>query len=177
MLQIRQAQSADMAQIASIYQAARKFMRHSGNPTQWGEDHPSVQLLEENIRSGDLYVCTDGAQIAGVFYFRIGDDPTYETIHHGQWLNDRPYGVIHHIAVAVHGKGVAGFCFDYALSRCPNLKIDTHEDNLPMQRCLAKNGFTRCGIIHIRNGEPRIAYQKTSSPSPPLIGEVSRQTP
>lgn len=168
MLQIRKAQPTDMPRITAIYEAAREFMRHSGNPTQWGENHPSTQLLEGNIRHGDLYICADEEEIAAVFYFRLGNDPTYEKIYQGQWLNDRPYGVIHHIAVAVHGKGVAGFCFDYALSRCPNLKIDTHEDNLPMQRCLAKNGFTRCGIIHIRNGEPRIAYQKTSAPSPPL---------
>lgn len=161
MLQIRKAQAADLPRISGIYETAREFMRQSGNPNQWGEAHPSASLLEENILHGDLYVCTDEADIAAVFYFRLGNDPTYEKIWHGQWLNDRPYGVIHHIAVAAQGKGVAGFCFDYALSQCPNLKIDTHEDNLPMQRCLAKNGFTRCGIIRIRNGESRIAYQKS----------------
>ena len=29
-----------------------------------------------------------------------------------------------------------------------------------MQHLLEKNGFTRCGIIHVADGTPRIAYQK-----------------
>lgn len=28
-----------------------------------------------------------------------------------------------------------------------------------MQHVLEKNGFVRCGIIHLENGDPRIAYQ------------------
>ena len=43
---------------------------------------------------------------------------------------------------------------------CGNLRIDTHEKNIPMQGCLAKNGFARCGIIYLEDGDPRIAYQK-----------------
>jgi hypothetical protein len=29
-----------------------------------------------------------------------------------------------------------------------------------MQKSLAKNGFVRCGIIHLANGDERIAYQR-----------------
>jgi hypothetical protein len=29
-----------------------------------------------------------------------------------------------------------------------------------MQRSLEKNGFARCGIIHLASGDERIAYQK-----------------
>ena len=29
-----------------------------------------------------------------------------------------------------------------------------------MQHVLESNGFTRCGIIHVADGSPRIAYQK-----------------
>jgi hypothetical protein len=53
------------------------------------------------------------------------------------------------------------FCFDFALSQCKNVKIDTHRDNIPMQRALEKKGFSYCGIIHIANGDERIAYQKS----------------
>ncbi len=79
-------------------------------------------------------------------------------------MNDRPYGVIHRIAVsdAVRGRGVAGFIFDTCFAKCQNLKIDTHRDNLPMQRALEKNGFIRCGIICLANGDERIAYQRCS---------------
>ena len=29
-----------------------------------------------------------------------------------------------------------------------------------MQKVLEENGFTKCGIIHVADGTPRIAYQK-----------------
>ena len=29
-----------------------------------------------------------------------------------------------------------------------------------MQRVILKNGFTYCGIIHLKNGDERLAYQK-----------------
>ncbi|HNZ83431.1 MAG TPA: GNAT family N-acetyltransferase, partial [Sedimentibacter sp.] len=48
------------------------------------------------------------------------------------------------------------WCFE----KCRNLKIDTHRDNIPMQNLLNKNGFIRCGIIYLENGDERIAYQK-----------------
>ena len=41
-----------------------------------------------------------------------------------------------------------------------SLRADTHADNKIMQHLLEKNGFTRCGIIHVADGTPRIAYQK-----------------
>ena len=36
----------------------------------------------------------------------------------------------------------------------------THEENLVMQSAIAKCGFTRCGIIYLESGDPRIAYEK-----------------
>ena len=160
-IHFRPATMAELPQILEIYAHARAFMRQNGNPDQWGHNTPSQSLLIRNIQDGDLYLCMDCDQIAAVFYYQEGPDPTYQHIYDGHWLDDQPYAVIHRIAVAAHRKGIASHCFAYALSRCPNLRIDTHRDNLPMQRSLAKNGFTRCGIIHLENGDERIAYQKS----------------
>ena len=44
-----------------------------------------------------------------------------------------------------------------------NLRIDTHEDNIPMRSFLLKHGFVECGIIYLENGEERIAYHKVIS--------------
>ena len=101
----------------------------------------------------------ENGEILGVFCFFLHNDPTYGVIYEGTWLNDEPYGVIHRIAVASHRRGIASFCYDFALSQRPNLRIDTHRDNILMQRSLEKNGFTRCGIIRLENGDPRIAFQ------------------
>ena len=42
------------------------------------------------------------------------------------------------------------------------MRADTHADNKVMQHLLESEGFTRCGIIHVADGTPRIAYQRMS---------------
>ncbi len=161
---IRKAIPADLPDILRIYDEARSYMRTQGNPTQWTNGYPAENLIREDIAAARCHLCVDrqSSEILGVFCFFIGDDPTYRRIDGGAWLNDAPYGVIHRIAVGAnaHRRGVASFCFAYAFAMCGNVKIDTHRDNLPMQHALEKNGFVRCGIIYLENGDERIAFQK-----------------
>ena len=157
---IQKAEISQLSEILNIYARARVFMAENGNPNQWGENYPPDDMIRNDILNGKSYVNLKDGRIAAVFYFAVEEDPTYGHID-GAWLNDRPYGVIHRIAVSSSGRGVAAECFAFALEHCEELRIDTHEDNLPMQRCLAKNGFTRCGIIYLEDGDPRIAYQRS----------------
>ena len=157
---IRKTKPEDIDKISEIYKKAKSFMSDNGNPTQLNELYPNRDSAIADMEDGVGYVCEEDGEILAVFLFKIGNDPTYEKIYDGAWLDDEPYAVIHRIAVAVQGRKIAGFCFDECFKSFPNLKIDTHKDNLPMQRALARAGFVRCGIIYIENGEERIAYQK-----------------
>lgn len=156
---IQKADISQLPRILEIYEKARVFMAESGNPDQWGTGYPPEEMIRQDIRNGKSYVNLEGDHIRAVFYFAVEADPTYSYIE-GAWLNDAPYGVIHRIAVDGSGRGVAAECFAFAAQHCDNLRIDTHEKNIPMQRCLAKNGFIRCGTIYLEDGDPRIAYQK-----------------
>ena len=158
-MEIRQAKYEELDSVMRIYEEARAFMMEAGNPDQWGTNYPPRDLIETDIKRGSCYVCVQDEELWAVFYFAVEQDPTYEYIK-GAWLNDRSYAVLHRVAVAKKGKGIVSRIFEFALSQYPNLKIDTHESNLPMQKALAKNGFTPCGEIYIDNGDPRIAYQK-----------------
>ena len=162
---IRQADMNDLESIVRIYEDARAFMKETGNPNQWGTTNPPLARTLEDINTEKLYVACDEDSILGVFFYDFANDPTYDIIYNGSWLNDAPYGVMHRVAISkdARGRGVAGFCFEFAYGKCKNLKIDTHKDNIPMQKSLAKNGFTKCGIIHLANGDKRIAYQKTET--------------
>ena len=51
-------------------------------------------------------------------------------------------------------------CLDWCAKQHPNLRADTHKDNIIMQNLLTRNGFIRCGIVYVSNGTARIAYQK-----------------
>ena len=157
---IRKAEFTDLPQILKIYEDAREFMRQTGNPNQWWDYHPAESILREDIPKGQLYVWEEDGKLLASFAYIPGIDPTYLQIDGPGWLNEEPYGVIHRIAVAQRGQGLIAKIFDWALERCPNLRIDTHVDNAPMRRALEKYGFTYCGIIHIFNGDERIAFHK-----------------
>ena len=162
-MEIVKASAEQIDEILKIYASARRFMRENGNMEQWNGNYPSRELLEEDVAQKKLYLCVEEGEVLGVFYYAEENDPTYAEIFDGAWLNDRPYGVMHRVAMASRGRGAASFCMAYCYARCKNLKIDTHKDNIPMQKALERNGFVRCGIIHLANGDPRIAYQRSET--------------
>ena len=75
-------------------------------------------------------------------------------------VKQRKYGVIHRIGSNQIEKGMLKVAVDYCFHFVNNLRIDTHKDNKVMQHLLEKEGFTKCGIIYLKDGNPRIAYQK-----------------
>lgn len=159
---IRRAVEEDVKAIMKIYEYARKFMIESGNPTQWSPAYPNVDVVERDIVNGNCYVCTEKETMVGTFAFIIGEEPTYHTIEQGNWHCDMPYGTIHRLAGSGQVKGVSKACLDFCKSKTDYLRIDTHADNVPMQAVVLKNGFKKCGIIHVANGDPRIAFDYLS---------------
>ena len=161
-MRIRKTVKEDLACIGEIYENAKRFMRESGNPNQWNSGTPNIETARADMENGVGYVAEENGEIVAVFMFSQDGEPTYAKIYEGEWLSDAPYGVIHRIAVKEQGRGIIGFCIDECFAQCQNLRIDTHRDNLPMQRALTKRGFRYCGIIYLENGDERLAYQKTN---------------
>lgn len=158
-MKVRLACPKDLPELLRIYAAAREAMRRSGNPTQWGNNRPSQETLEEDIRLGRLYALETGERLVGAFVFFQGPEPSYEAID-GHWLNLEPYSVIHRIASDGSHRGVLARCLAWCEGQTKNLRIDTHRDNRVMRHLLEKNGFIPCGTILAEDGTPRIAYQK-----------------
>ena len=159
---LRLATREDVPAIERIYEDARLYMRENGNPNQWNGLHPNGEDALAGIKEGTSYVCEDGGEVVATFYFKMNaNDPTYHSIYDGEWKSDTPYAVIHRIAVKHHGRGIIDFCFDECFRMFPHIRIDTHRDNIPMQKCLVRHGFEYCGIIYLMSGDERLAYQKT----------------
>ncbi|MBE6922391.1 MAG: GNAT family N-acetyltransferase [Ruminococcaceae bacterium] len=158
MYQVRKAVEADYPRILEIYAHAREFMVKTGNPNQWGTNYPPVEMLQEDIRVGNLFV-VEREGLHGVFAYFSEPDPTYGYIEGGAWLNESPYGTIHRVAGDGSG-GVFSAVLKFAQDCNPHVRIDTHHDNVVMQHVLEKHGFQRCGIIYLEDGDPRIAYEK-----------------
>lgn len=155
---IRKAREDDIEIIMNIYDYAHEFMRENGNPTQWPSTYPSEEIVKEDIASQNCYVCEEMGEVMGVFSFFIGEDPTYGVIEQGNWHCDKTYGTIHRLAGSKDARGIARACFSFCKNQIDYLRADTHTDNKPMQGALIKNGFRRCGIIYLANGNSRIAF-------------------
>ena len=176
-MKIRKATENDLLRMMEIYSYARAFMAEHGNPNQWGPTNwPPEDLLREDIRAGNSYVClseacdnsssrgiNDEGNIICTFFFTSGHDiePTYREITDGAWIGDDDYGVVHRIASDGTVKGAGMFCLNWAFEQCGHLRMDTHGDNKVMQAMLKKAGFVHCGTIYVEEDEyPRLAYEK-----------------
>ena len=161
---IRKAIYDDLPTLMDIFEAAKDIMRRSGNMHQWGSGYPSEEVVGCDIRSGLSYVvCDEQGTIFATMAFIPGPDPTYSVIYDGEWPDERPYYVIHRIAVAKSGFGLARMMLDWAFEHTDTLRIDTHRDNCIMHHILQKYGFKRCGVILLANGDARDAYYMTKN--------------
>ena len=155
---IRKALDTDIPAVMAIYDAARAFMRAHGNATQWPEGTPSAEQLAADIAAGGSYVCEVDGRVVATFAFLPGPDECYDVIEDGQWRSDTPYAVLHRVASDGTVHGIAAAMFAFAKERADHLRIDTHQDNLPMQGASIKAGFERAGIVYVSDGTPRVAF-------------------
>ncbi len=166
-MEIRHSAPHDFEAIKAIYARARSFMAEQGNPDQWGTSWPSESVIASDIDGANAehgYVCVHDNRVVGVFFYKVGDDPTYAHIYDGAWRDPSPYGVVHRIASDGSVKGVGAFCINWAFEQCGHVRIDTHGDNIPMQNLLRKLGFEHCGTIYVEEDDnPRMAFEKSSN--------------
>lgn len=155
---IRRANNRDLPALEQLYAQARAFMAANGNPDQWGDEKPTTEMLEQDIRLGRSFVCMDTGRLAAAFSFHTQGEPTYAHIEGEGWPDNGDYGVVHHLATGTSRSGAATHCLAWCRAHCRQVRIDTHEKNVPMQHLLEKMGFTPCGTIYLEDGSPRLAY-------------------
>lgn len=163
------ASMSDAPDIMEIIDEAKVFLREQGLP-QWQYGYPNMEVIQADIVAHQSYVCTGDDGILGTFSLCLGNDPTYAKIYDGTWLSSLPYAVVHRVAVrsSYRSQGTASFMLQQVSSLVPtefhSLRIDTHRNNVPMQKSLLKNGFTKCGIIYLTEDkkeiDERFAFEK-----------------
>lgn len=158
-MQIRKATPDDLSKIMKIYEVARELMIESGNPNQWGRSYPSQDLIKNDIDNEVCHVICFDEIPHGVFALFSDNEPTYQYIENGKWLNDDEYVTLHRIASDGEVHGIFSCAINYCKEISDNIRIDTHEQNLIMQKLIERNGFQKCGRIYVADGSPRIAYQ------------------
>lgn len=151
----------DLQIILEIFSFARAEMKKMGNTSQWQDNYPSQEVLLNDINNQNCFICREQNSILGTFACIRGVDSTYLKIVQGNWINEDPYITIHRIASNRQIKGLGRRIIQWCFQQHPNIRIDTHTDNKPMQHILDTENFVKCGIIYTDDGTPRIAYQKT----------------
>lgn len=84
---IRQALLSDLETILDIYDEARVFMGQNGNPSQWRNGYPSKDRVTDDIKENCLFVIQRESKPCGVFFFKVGEDPTYRYVGNVDWIS------------------------------------------------------------------------------------------
>lgn len=145
--------------IISIIDQAKTYLK-SNNINQWQDGYPNKETFINDINNDCLYLVKEDNTVLSVFAL-TNYDGNYDVIYDGKWHSDKAYVAVHRIAIddKFKGRGVAKYIFDYVKDNYSYIRVDTHKDNLSMQKCLLKNGFKYCGIIYLsRDNSSRLAY-------------------
>ena len=165
-MEFRQANISDLDQIVEIIELSKKYLKET-KVDQWQDGYPAKEDLRRDIESGNSYVLTNKDEIVATTVISLDGESTYNSIFNGEWITNEEYIVMHRVAVheKYKGKGIFKELIKEAESLALNkgifsIKIDTHRDNISMQRAVVKNDFQKCGIIYLEDGSERIAFEK-----------------
>lgn len=166
-MKIRNATLRDLPEMMQIINAAKSYFKENGID-QWQNGNPNPDVLTVDINNGESFVAVDdNDKVFATAMISLRGEPTYSEIFDGKWLNEGGYGVIHRVAVCPSSKksGLATMLISLTEQKAReagfmSIRADTHEDNIPMQKMLEKNGFVYCGNIFLVDGAPRRAYEK-----------------
>ena len=165
-MEFRQANISDLDQIVEIIELSKKYLKET-KVDQWQDGYPAKEDLRRDIESGNSYVLTNKDEIVATTVISLDGESTYNSIFNGEWITNEEYIVMHRVAVHDRYKGKGTFkelikeAENLALNKgIFSIKIDTHRDNISMQKAVLKNDFKKCGIIYLEDGSERIAFEK-----------------
>lgn len=164
--QLRKTEDRDISAVMNIIKQAQQYFKER-NIDQWQNGYPNELIIKEDIKKGWSYILTDGDNVVATAAISFEGEQTYDEIYEGRWLSNEKYAVIHRICVnnEFKGNGLASQILDSAERLCiernvHSIKIDTHKENISMQRSLVKKGYKYCGIIYLEDKSERIAFEK-----------------
>lgn len=162
---IRKATLNDLDAMYEIRCQAAKRMKKMGID-QWQDQAPEKSRFKEDIEYHRAFVYEENELILATATFQIEPERTYEHLVD----ISIPACTCHRIAVSDQGlrRGIASSLLTYMESyatskRIKRLYVDTHHDNLPMQRMLQNKDYAYIGdiIIPFLRSNKRMLFMKT----------------
>lgn len=156
MYKTRLANINDIDIIMSMIEEGRKHIREY-HIDQWSNGYPNTDTIKQDLDNNRGYVLLDNGSIIG-YYVVLKHDPCYDYIE-GNWIDDSKYVAIHRVVTNCFNLGLGTILFDELKKQYKHIRVDTHEGNISMNKCLLKNDFKYCGIIYLKDGAKRNAYE------------------
>ena len=169
-MQIRKAEMADFDQVMDILKDGRNQLAERGID-QWQGDYPNPDHVKEDIEHGYAYLAkSEDGETVGTLSIVPAPDTTYDQLDGAWQVETNDYVTIHRVAIhSDHtGHGYASKLYQAVISYftsgfndVKSIRVDTHEDNLPMQHLIKKSGFKRVGTLHgvYRPNETSYVYE------------------
>ncbi len=165
-MNFRKSNENDINKIMEMIEEAKEYFK-SNNIDQWQDGYPNYQVILDDINKGYSFVFIENDNIVASVAVSFEGKNTYDKIYEGQWLSIQSYCVIHRLVVdsRLKGNGISSKIIKKIEEIClenniHSIKIDTHKENLSMQKLLKKNNFSYCGIIYLESKAPRVAFEK-----------------
>lgn len=161
-------QKATFEQLSCIWQIIQQAiaLRKSQGSEQWQNGYPNLEVLKKDISMGCGYVLISGNEILAYAAIFSQEEPAYNNITNGNWINQEPYICVYRLAVKQNSvyNGLATHlmqCTEKLAQefQIKNIRLDTNFDNLAMLRILEKLNYTFCGNVMYANSS-RKAFQK-----------------
>lgn len=166
-MEFRKAVETDINNIMTIIRQAQAYFKEQGID-QWQNNYPNTGTISDDIDNQHSYVLLKDNKIVATAAVSFDGEKTYDFIHEGKWISNNEFAVIHRIAVdnTYKGLGLSAEIIKSVEKLCLSkgvysIKVDTHKENIPMQKLLEKNKFQYCGVIYLEDGSKRIAFEKT----------------
>ena len=165
-MELRKSDADDIGGIMKIIEQAQANFKKAGID-QWQDGYPNRRSIERDIENEESYVLIMNGEIAATGVVSFRKEEAYTRIYEGRWLSGGGYAVIHRVAVAekYQGRQLSSAFMELAERLClerglRSVRADTHEQNLPMQTVLKNNGFQYCGVVYLKSGAKRLAFEK-----------------
>lgn len=165
-MEFRKSVEADIDKIMIIIKQAQNYFKEN-NIDQWQNNYPNSETIKNDIKNNNSYVLVKNGEVVATTVISFNGDSNYDHIYDGKWLSNDKFAVIHRIAInnTYKGLGLSSEIIKTAEKMClerdvHSIKVDTHKDNLSMQKLLKKNNFEYCGVIYVSDGTARIAFEK-----------------
>lgn len=159
---IKKAEPQDIKRIKSITEACARHMISQGI-FQWNENYPSLNILTQDVKNGEVYVYEVEQGLVGTVMFSFNMDDFYSEI---QWQtpNDKQL-YVHRLAVhpEYQGKGIAQKLMDFGETlakenNCLSVRLDTFSKNPRNNRFYQARNYQQVGQVFFSQKSPHPFY-------------------